>query len=182
MRLGSILEVAANPTPWLVKLELHYQHVFTAAAVCVIQLAVEQVGLPDRMDFYFAAYPVREAEGNLLAPAMIVPDTGMMFVVIGHLCCPFPRIRPTHPPHPFIDLGGIELPQPPDAMRGKALVVDPAVDGIARDDRVLGDLSDGYLRLGHGMPQQRRLRQHKVLINRKESNLAGKFLSRPWSA
>jgi hypothetical protein len=51
--------------------------------------------------------------------------------------------------HPFIDLGGLELPQPPDAMRGQALAVDPAVDGIARDAQVFGDLLDGYPRLGH---------------------------------
>ena len=75
--------------------------------------------------------------------------------------------------HPFIDLSHLELPQAPHAVRGQVLAVDPAVDGIAFDAQVFGDLFDGYPRLGHGMLQWQAIGWHKIASNRKDSNLTG---------
>jgi hypothetical protein len=53
------------------------------------------------------------------------------------------------------------------------LAVDPAVDGIARDAQVFGDLFDGYPRLGHGMLRMWKIGWHTVAPNSKGSNLTG---------
>ncbi len=44
---------------------------------------------------------------------------------------------------PFIDFGEPELPQSPDLVRGQALALSPAVDGVFHDPQMLGDLLGG---------------------------------------
>lgn len=65
--------------------------------------------------------------------------------------------------HPFIDFGQLELPQPPDAVRGHAPAFAPAVNGVLGHAQVLGDLFGadpwfgvhGVLASGEGMIQSR---------------------------
>lgn len=68
---------------------------------------------------------------------------------------------------PDAHIGQLELPKPPHTVRGKDLAVDPAVDRIARDAYMLGNLVDR-----RPQAQQSWLRPGSIGLNRSGCNLS----------
>ena len=44
--------------------------------------------------------------------------------------------------HPIIHCGNLELPQPPNPVRGESFAVDPPINRVPRHPEMLGDLLD----------------------------------------
>jgi hypothetical protein len=57
--------------------------------------------------------------------------------------------------HPFIDLGQLKFPKPPDLVRGQSFAFAPAVNGVLHDAQMSGDIDCGNPRFGvHGIGAQ----------------------------
>lgn len=96
-------------------------------------------GVSSRMRCCGSSYPFRRSTGSMRWKRSLLrckprSPSVLAFVLVGSTFA-----------HPVIDfLADLALPQPPDTMRGQgSCVVDPAVDRVARDAQVFGDLLDG---------------------------------------